>query len=183
MSWRMSWAVAIWAAAALLTLPVHGQVEQGGQLRADVSQRAVTSAERIAHSADSPIADSVVCEIDDPATGDRWLLERDAAHPQRPGRMTLMPSRGQTNDAQISSAASPKDTSGAAPALVIHGGDRVIVEEHTPVVDARLEAVAMGPAAVGAEFRVRLRIGGRAIAAVATSKGHALVASPIGGPQ
>jgi flagella basal body P-ring formation protein FlgA len=66
---------------------------------------------------------------------------------------------------------------------VIHGGDRIIVEEHTQVVDAQLEAVAMGPAAAGGQFRVRLKIGGKIIAAVATSTGHAVVASPIGEPQ
>jgi len=66
------------------------------------------------------------------------------------------------------------------PVLVIHGGDKIIVEEHTTVVDARLEAVALGPAAQGNAFRVRLNIGGKVILAVATAPGQAVVASPIG---
>ena len=59
---------------------------------------------------------------------------------------------------------------------MIHAGDKLIVEEHTAVVEARLEAVALGPAAQGAVFKARLKIGGKVVRAVAVSAGHAVFA-------
>jgi hypothetical protein len=58
---------------------------------------------------------------------------------------------------------------------VIHTGERVILEEHTPVVDGRLEAVALGPAVIGGEFNVRLKMGGKVLRAVALGPGRAEV--------
>jgi flagella basal body P-ring formation protein FlgA len=51
------------------------------------------------------------------------------------------------------------------------------VEELTGVVDARLEAVALEPAVMGAHFKARLRIGGKVVRAVAVSPGHASFAA------
>ena len=51
----------------------------------------------------------------------------------------------------------------------------VIVEEHTAVVEARLEAMALGPAAVGGAFRARLRMGGKVVRAVALGPGRAVL--------
>jgi flagella basal body P-ring formation protein FlgA len=48
-----------------------------------------------------------------------------------------------------------------------------MVEEHTPIVEAHLEAVALGSAAVGEEFDVRLRVGGKVLRAVALGPGRA----------
>ena len=45
-----------------------------------------------------------------------------------------------------------------------------MVEEHTAVVDARLEAVALGPAAKGGEFRARLKIGGKVVRVIASRR-------------
>jgi hypothetical protein len=56
---------------------------------------------------------------------------------------------------------------------VIRSGDRVIVEEHTAVVDAVLEARARRPAAAGAVFEARLAIGGRVVRVVALGPGRA----------
>jgi hypothetical protein len=61
----------------------------------------------------------------------------------------------------------------AARGLVTHAGDTVIVEEHTAVVDSRLEAVALGSAARGGEFQARLKIGGAVIRAIALDAGRA----------
>lgn len=103
-----------------------------------------------------------VREIDDPNSGARWLLypSKDGG----PGRLVLVANSG------------PRGTATAAPILpqpVIRAGDRIVLEEHTAVVDARLEAVALGPAAPGASLRVRLAVGGRVIAAVALAPGRA----------
>jgi hypothetical protein len=59
---------------------------------------------------------------------------------------------------------------------VIRSGDRIILEQHTRVVDARLEAVAIGPARAGAAFSARLLMGGGMVRAVAISAGRALLA-------
>ena len=52
----------------------------------------------------------------------------------------------------------------------------MVVEEHTAVVDARLEAVALGPAAIGSPFEVRLKIGGKVVRVVALAPGRAALA-------
>ena len=59
---------------------------------------------------------------------------------------------------------------------MIHAGDALVVEEHTAVVDARLEAVALAPAAVGAEFSARLKVGGKVVRAGALAAGRAVLA-------
>ncbi len=62
----------------------------------------------------------------------------------------------------------------AAPApLVIHAGDALVVEEHSYVVDGRLQATALGSAAAGSEFEARLKIGGKVVLAVALEAGRA----------
>jgi flagella basal body P-ring formation protein FlgA len=58
---------------------------------------------------------------------------------------------------------------------VIHSGDRVRLEEHSPVVDAVFESVALGNAVAGHSVQVRLRIGGRVVRAVATAPGRAVI--------
>jgi hypothetical protein len=59
------------------------------------------------------------------------------------------------------------------PRLVIHAGDRLIVEENTAVVESRLEAVALGPAVVGSPLDARLKVGGKVVRAVALGRGRA----------
>jgi len=61
----------------------------------------------------------------------------------------------------------------ALPVPVLRAGERLMVEEHTPIVEAHLEAVALGSAAVGEEFDVRLRVGGKVLRAVALGPGRA----------
>jgi flagella basal body P-ring formation protein FlgA len=56
---------------------------------------------------------------------------------------------------------------------VIRAGESLIVEEHTSLVDARLEAVALGSALAGSAITVRLKIGGRVVRAVALAPGRA----------
>jgi hypothetical protein len=109
-------------------------------------------------------------EIDDPHTGDRWLLEPNLTHPEGPGRL-VRTERGARGGAGAASAGN-----GAGPVAVIRAGDRLIVEENTAVVEARLEAVALGAAAPGFSLNVRLRIGGRVLRAVALGPGRAALA-------
>jgi hypothetical protein len=65
------------------------------------------------------------------------------------------------------------------PSPVIHAGDRLIVEENTRLVEARLAAVAMGPAIAGAPLDVRLTIGGKVMRAVALAPGRAAFESEV----
>jgi hypothetical protein len=207
MSWRLNRAAGLWAVGlstvvALLVLPAQGQVEKSHLVvsRAASSVLKESSSERSegkkSLGKESTVIESsgrveqiasddqpAEREIDDPATGDRWILMRDAAHPEGPGRMALI--SPQRTESRFGSArgAGTANVTFSTPVLVIHGGDKVTVEEHTPVVDARLEAVALGAAAQGNPFRVRLTIGGEVILAVATAPGHAVVAAPIGVAQ
>jgi hypothetical protein len=119
----------------------------------------------------------VLREIDDPHNGDRWLLTRNADNPAGPGMLVrvsgarLGPQR----------AGLSEDSQAAAPALpVIRAGDRLIVEEDTPVVSARLQATAMNPAAAGSVLNVRLAIGGRVMRAVALAPGRAALEPETG---
>jgi len=120
---------------------------------------------------------AVLREIDDLSTGDRWFLERDVSHPGGPGLWMLIAARKAREETGVSRAGS-----GASNALtpVIHAGDEVTVEEHSNILDARLQAVALGSAAAGAEFRARLKIGGIVIDAVALKPGYAVFAMESG---
>ncbi|HWG19011.1 MAG TPA: hypothetical protein VG225_00690 [Terracidiphilus sp.] len=116
------------------------------------------------------VSGSLVREIYDPSSGARWMLVQDAEHPGGPGRLILarpgmrLPGQGQRGPMRASMP------------VVIHAGDAMLVEEHTPVVDAVLEAVALGPAAVGSPVRVRLRVGGRVVRAIASAAGRGTLA-------
>jgi hypothetical protein len=130
----------------------------------------------------------VVREIDDPHTGARWLLMRNSGHPGGPGRMVLaFAPRGQAlstvgGETRIGAQSDLEPLLAAsAPAQpVIRAGDRLTVEENTAVVEARLEAVALNPAAIGSPFNVRLAIGGRVVRVVAVSAGRATLLAETG---
>jgi hypothetical protein len=121
-----------------------------------------------------PIAGVVMREIDDAGSGVRWLLIQDPAHRGGPGRLVAVRFDPDGNGPQRSAAF-------ARPAPVIHAGDAVQVEEHSAVVDASLEAVALGSAIQGGPLKVRLKVGGRIVAAVALGPGRALLAQAAGG--
>jgi hypothetical protein len=105
-------------------------------------------------------------EIDDPHSGARWLVVKDMEHPGGPGRLVPL---GAGVHADLPHNA-PKL---AVAAPVIRAGDRIVVEEHTDVVDAVLEAVALGPALEQGPLDARLRIGGRVVRVVALAPGRA----------
>lgn len=124
-------------------------------------------------------ASNIVREIGDPATGDRWLLERDPAAPGGPGRLVRV-SVGEDTPTQDASGQCRDDRT--LPPRVIHAGNRVVVEEHTAVMDAELEGVALNGARSGASLRVRLKIGGRVVSAVALGPGRVAI-TPVRGAR
>jgi len=116
-------------------------------------------------------------EIDDPHLGARWLLMRDRNCPAGPGRLVLIP--GSSRNAAQGEPGGNNSLAGAESIPlrpVIHAGDRLIVEENTASVEARLEAVALGPAVPGSVFDVRLKIGGKVARAIAMAPGRAAFA-------
>lgn len=114
-------------------------------------------------------AGEILREIDDPHNGDRWLLVRDDSHPGGPGRLLLV------SAVRVQARAAGLEVKTETQAPIIRGGEKVIVEQNTAVVEARLEAVAMGPAWAGSSFNVRLTIGGRVVRAIAAGQGRGIL--------
>jgi hypothetical protein len=115
---------------------------------------------------EKPAGIAAVREIDDPHSGTRWVLVKDAEHPGGPGRLVPVGSGGQ-------GWLGLRESARAVAMPMIHAGDRILVEEHTEKVDAVLEAVALGPAVEQGSLHARLRIGGRVVRVVAVGAGRA----------
>lgn len=113
----------------------------------------------------------VVREIEDPPLGTRWLLLRDGLHPGGPGRMVLASDEGKESGGFPVKGGF--GTAGRMPRPAIRAGDLVILERSTAIVEARLEAIALEPAAIGGVFHARLRIGGLVVRAAALAEGRA----------
>ena len=126
----------------------------------------------------------IVREIDDPHTGERWLLMRDDRVPGGPGRLVRIAI--QRNTAAIGSetaaiqAQRASETHQVLQQPAIRAGDRLIVEEHTAVADGVLQARALSPAFLGSTFNVRLTIGGKVMRAVALGPGRAALQPETG---
>jgi hypothetical protein len=130
---------------------------------------------------DSGSGGQIVREIVDRSTGERWLLLRDSGHPGGPGRLVLA-GEGAGPDTDGGAGTSPPADSGLAnSAPVIRAGDRLVIEEHTRLVEAHLEGVALGPAAAGSALSVRLKMGGKVIRAMALGPGRAALEPETGG--
>lgn len=119
------------------------------------------------------VKDEVLRQIEDPTTGDLWLLVRNASRPGGPGRLVLARQRSGTQRLTVNGAWQPLQA-GIRP--VIRTGDTVAVEEHTAVLDVQLEATALEPAVRGAVFKARLKIGGNVVRVMAIAPGHAAFA-------
>ncbi|HEV2486417.1 MAG TPA: hypothetical protein VGT08_12865 [Terracidiphilus sp.] len=164
--WRI-WHVVLAAAWALAVLV---QVAGGAQTSAQTRQSSLASVQT-----EQSVASIVFREIYDPNSGDHWLLIHDPIRPGGPGRMVLASiasvKAGQPGpDGAI--PAGLRQVNRAQPLPVIHSGDRVIAEENTARVNARLEAVALGPAVSGSPLNVRLTIGSNVVRAVALGPGR-----------
>jgi len=129
-------------------------------------------------SGQNPAPEEIVREIDDPHTGDRWLLMRGRGSSGGPGRLVLAGSHRDATGGATGRTAIQADDVRLIP--VIRTGDRLIVEEHTAVVDAVLEARALQPSATGGELDVRLTIGGNVVRAVALGPGRAALLTENG---
>jgi hypothetical protein len=118
----------------------------------------------------------VLREIVDPATGDRWLLVRNADQPAGPGRLVFGGQRRVTRGKVSVDGGFPAHSRSIVEPPLIRAGDTLIIDEHSAVVDARLEAVALNPAMPGTCFKARLKVGGKVVRVIAVSSGHAAFA-------
>lgn len=108
----------------------------------------------------------IVREIEDPSTGRHWFVVRNVQHPEGPG--LLVPVAGPFLRRTARTAAFTLllgNSPTPIPKPEVRAGDRLILEEHTAVLDARLEAVALTPARTGEPLRVRLTLGGHVVRA------------------
>jgi len=155
----------------LLAVSLFGACAQtpGNAAAVPNTSHVVVGTPEIALESDGPRR-LVLQQIEDPSTGDLWLLERDSSRPGGPGRLVLARQETHTEKALSGGPAQPLSR-GERP--VIHTGDRLMVEEHTTVADVRLEAVALGPAVKGGHFKARLKLGGKVVRVVAVSEGRA----------
>jgi hypothetical protein len=112
--------------------------------------------------------DRVFREIRDPNTGAHWMLLKNAQNPAGPGRIVPAAKAG----SDMGSIAPAE-----LPAIVIHPGDRLVVEEHTPVLEAHLEGTAINSAMTGSCLAVRLKVGRKVVRAVAIEAGRAALIS------
>lgn len=168
-----------------LGMVLAGALPLDCQTAAAPVREGIDSAPRVLLSAgglaSAPPPGQVLRAIDDPFNGARWLLLRNPEYPAGPARLLLVES-GRSGLRQPTEAGDGRhDAVGAAPIPlrpVIRAGDRLVVEENTPVVAAHLEATALGPAAPGSPLAVRLRIGGRVVQTVALGPGRAAFVTP-----
>jgi hypothetical protein len=124
--------------------------------------------------------EDVVREIDDPHTGDRWLLVRNDQTPGGPGRLVLVAAHRSASGSAAHPLAGQPGEAQIFP--VIRAGDTLIVEEHTARVDAVLEARALNLALAGSMLDVRLKMGGNVVRAIAVGPGRAAL-QPIAGAR
>ena len=154
---------------AVLTLAAFG-LQAVPQIRVAAPDAAQDAGVRRGAQPESgdPRRDSIVRVIDDPNTGTRWAVVRDAAQPGGPGRLIKAEQDGRRASAHGAEASQPP---------VIRVGEHLVAEEHTSRVEATLEAVALESATAGSSLAVRLKMGGRVLRAVAVAPGRVLLNS------
>lgn len=166
----MTMRLAIWMGAVLLVLATSSRSQCQAVVISRPDPMSIVSSGGLGSTAAGSTLE-VVREIEDPPLGTRWLLLRDWVHPGGPGRMVLASDEG-----RVPGGVPVKWAPGTAERITrpaIRAGDLVVVERSTAVVEARLEAIALEPAAIGTSFNARLRIGGKVVRAVALGVGRA----------
>lgn len=163
----------------------------------DTGPRVILSSGSAVEGAPRRLNPGVIREIDDPHLGIRWLLMADPRNAGGPG--VLLPTGLNVAVAAVSidrglvptvpvalSQGKPgvpvpvfaggieEGTSPKAP--ILRAGERIVIEEHTPVADAALNAIALSSSALGGIFTARLTAGGAIVRAVAMGAGRAVFA-------
>jgi hypothetical protein len=133
-------------------------------------------------AAQSPMAESnqalngstALRVVVDPALNSScWILKRDPNHPQGPGRWVQAPIK----ESSIPFGKGDSIRATGIPRMPVHPvirpGDQLVIGESSDLVEARLQAVALGRAASGEILEVRLRTTGKVLRAVALAPGLA----------
>lgn len=149
---------------------------------------ALLEAQQVEAGGSNQNAPNPIRKICDPHTGMQWVLERDPSNPGGPGRMVLENGtpchldRGiaKQNFGNMSAFVRRQQTPIASAPVVIRAGDKLMIEEKTPRVETRLEAVALSSAVAGAEFAARLTFQGAIVRAVALEPGRASLGRALG---
>lgn len=152
---------------ALMTAAPH---IGGGQSIPSHSAELLVSGHRSADLSALAAPVHILGRFRDPHTGICWRLLSNPGAPAGPAQLVVAKSSEDSCVPYVRAQAEQ-----VAPGFAIHRGDRVVVEEHTRAVDARLEAAAMGSAMVGSSLDLKLRIGGRVVRALAIAPGRAVL--------
>ena len=123
-----------------------------------------------------------VAIVKDPFTHVEWVAMRERTHPAGPARMIAIPA-GSDAKSVLNDACPGKNKwiGPAAPSRMIRAGDMVTLEQRGSGVRAVLQARALGPAALGGEFRAQLKSTGRILVVLADGPAHARL--PSGGSE
>jgi hypothetical protein len=115
--------------------------------------------------------------VNDPASA-CWVLQRTSSDKAGPGHwVQLSPIACRESPSRVST-----DVHAPLP-FVIQTGSRLVIEQHTQTVDARLLAQAMGPARMGQTVQVRLIPTGAVLLVVVTGPSRAGFAARVGEKQ
>jgi hypothetical protein len=165
------------AALVLMTAAIGAGAQQKATADGAVEHDVIITSGRAAELTPgaAQASGAMLGEIDDPWTGARWQMQRSEEYPAGPYRLRLVDA-GHVPSVNAVVVAKP-----APPRPVIHPGDLLTVEEHTAVVDASLQAVAMGQAVVGEWLNVRLKLGGKVLQVMALGAGRAAFQAEPGG--
>jgi hypothetical protein len=118
---------------------------------------------------------SVVRTIRDPHTGLCWIVTREAGATGGPGRMVQAVDKECTSKPLKQNIKQNAETEYNLQTPAIRPGDRLVVEENSARVEARLSAIALAAAKVGSSFNVRLAIGGKTLRVIALGPGRAAI--------
>ena len=116
--------------------------------------------------------------IEDFAIHRRWVLTRNSFRPAAPAGLSLLPAGttcgfiGVENQSDLKQKKFQRRRN-----PIIRAGDKLILLEQNPILDARFEAVALDSADADEMLMVRLKIGGGTVRALATAPGEASLLS------
>ena len=173
------------ALAVLFALSAHGPAAHG---QAPATAAAAQGDSIPVLAPGTPAADpeqvrgALIRVMVDPNLGDRWLVLRDSACHGGPGRLVHASQSGPAFKSALhaSPITVPRPQSAPLrPRPIIRAGDRLVLEENSPVAVVRLAAVALESATAGSSFRARVETGGRVVRAVALGPGHAAFAPAV----
>jgi hypothetical protein len=124
-----------------------------------------------------PVDSRSVRSLEDRGTGQRWLLLAPDRFPGGPGTWISWDERRNAGHVR------PEAALALPVAVIVHSGDRLSLVDSTGMAKALFDAVALGPAAIGQSFPVRLIATGHTLRAVATGHGCAEIAPQTEGEK